>query len=155
LETPEGAAFYPIYSTARAEGVQCLWHFGDTQILNTTDLFGGDSTIEYGALLETFFPGLGFRFENFRSAVTDNPCPYALKGSAQRSHSSPSDSARGDTYRRDFDGRGGGKSGERRPPVSEANGNADALTDILVGAVPQIEFGAGRDDQRILNGWYQ
>jgi hypothetical protein len=73
---PQGAAFYPIYSTAGAEGVVCLWHFGDTQIADTTDLFGGDSTIEYGSLLDTFFPTLGFQFDNYRNIVEDNPCPY-------------------------------------------------------------------------------
>jgi hypothetical protein len=75
---PQGAAFYPIYSTAKAGflNLSCVWHFGDTQIANTNNLFGGDSAAEYGALLETFFPGLGFRFENYHNSVDNNPCEY-------------------------------------------------------------------------------
>jgi hypothetical protein len=75
---PSGAQFYPIYSTASA-GISCVWHFGDTQIANTTNLFGGDSIAEFGSLLETFFPGLGFRFENYRNVLTTNPCQYVPK----------------------------------------------------------------------------
>src|ERR1700678_2981437 len=75
---PEGAAFYPIYSTASAGAVSCVWHVGDTQIANTSDLFGGDSTVEYGPLLDTFFAGLGFRFENYQNPLDDNPCPYLV-----------------------------------------------------------------------------
>ena len=75
---PQGAAFYPIYSTAKAGllNLSCVWHFGDTQIANTNNLFGGDSAVEYGALLETFFPGLGFRFENYHNTLDNNPCEY-------------------------------------------------------------------------------
>lgn len=75
---PDGAQFYPIYSSAKAGPVSCVWHFGDTQIANTFNLFGGDSTAEYGPLLETFFPGLGFRFENYRNVLSNNPCQYAI-----------------------------------------------------------------------------
>jgi hypothetical protein len=75
---PQGAQFYPIYSAAQAGPVSCVWHFGDTQITGTTNLFGGDSTAEYGPLLETFFPGLGFRFENYQNALDNNPCQYAV-----------------------------------------------------------------------------
>jgi hypothetical protein len=75
---PQGAAFYPIYSTASAGflNLSCVWHFGDTQIANTNNLFGGDSVAEYGPLLDTFFPGLGFRFENYHNTVSNNPCEY-------------------------------------------------------------------------------
>jgi hypothetical protein len=73
---PSAAEFYPIYSTASAGRLSCVWHFGNTQIENTTDLFGGNAAAEYGALLETFFAGLGFRFENFQDVLSDNPCLY-------------------------------------------------------------------------------
>jgi hypothetical protein len=75
---PMGAAFYPIYSTSKAGllNLSCVWHFGDTQIANTKSLFGGDSAAEYGALLDTFFPGLGFRFENYHNTLDNNPCQY-------------------------------------------------------------------------------
>ena len=75
---PQGAAFYPIYSTAHAGVVSCVWHFGDTQIANTSDLFGGDSTAEFGSLLDLFYPGLGFRYENYRKVLDNNPCPYLV-----------------------------------------------------------------------------
>ena len=75
---PQGALFYPIYSTSKAGplNLSCVWHFGDTQIANTNNLFGGDSTAEFGALLDTFFPGLGFRFENYHNTLANNPCQY-------------------------------------------------------------------------------
>ena len=81
---PNGAQFYPIYSTASSGPVSCVWHFGDTQIANTTDLFGGDSTAEFGPLLNTFYPGFGgpvdfgFDFENYHRTLANNPCEYAV-----------------------------------------------------------------------------
>jgi len=73
---PEGATFYPIYSSAQAGPVSCVWHFGDTQIAGTTDLYGGDATAEYGYLIDIFFAGLGFRFEDYRNVLDGNPCQY-------------------------------------------------------------------------------
>lgn len=75
---PTGAAFYPIYSSAAAGAVSCVWHFGDTQIADTKNLFGGNSTAEFGPLLNTFFPGLGFRDENYRNVLSNNPCQYRV-----------------------------------------------------------------------------
>jgi hypothetical protein len=75
---PSAAQFYPIYSNASAGRVSCVWHFGDTMIPNTTNLFGGSAATEYGSLLDTFFPGLGFRLENYRNVLATNPCPYVL-----------------------------------------------------------------------------
>jgi hypothetical protein len=81
---PNRAQFYPIYSAAQAGPVSCVWHFGDTQIPNTTDLFGGDSTAEFGTLLKTFYPGFGgpvdfgFDFENYHRTLDNNPCQYAV-----------------------------------------------------------------------------
>jgi hypothetical protein len=75
---PSAAQFYPLYSNAHAGVVSCVWHFGDTMIPNTTNLFGGSAASEYGALLDTFFAGLGFRFENYRNVMATNPCPYVL-----------------------------------------------------------------------------
>jgi len=75
---PSAAQFYPIYSNAHAGIVSCVWHFGDTMIPNTTNLFGGSAATEYGSLLDTFFAGLGFRFENYRNVLTTNPCPYVV-----------------------------------------------------------------------------
>ena len=72
---PSAANFYPIYSAAKSL-LSCNWHFGDTQIVGTTNLFGGDAAAEYGAILDTFFPGLGFRFENYRNVLSNNPCEF-------------------------------------------------------------------------------
>lgn len=74
---PSAAEFYPIYSAANSF-LSCDWHFGDTQIESTTNLFGGNAAVEYGAILDTFFPGLGFRFENYRNVLSDNPCEFVV-----------------------------------------------------------------------------
>jgi hypothetical protein len=43
------------------------------------NLFGGSAATEYGSLLDTFFPGLGLRFENYRNVLTTNPCPLVVR----------------------------------------------------------------------------
>ncbi|HKV55230.1 MAG TPA: hypothetical protein VJN94_11395 [Candidatus Binataceae bacterium] len=73
---PTGAQFYPIYSSANINFLSCVWHFGDTQIAGTTNLYGGDSVAEYGSLLQEFYPGLGFRDENYRQVLNNNPCEF-------------------------------------------------------------------------------
>ena len=74
---PSAAAFYPIYSASNPF-FSCNWHFGDTQIEGTANLFGGDAAAEYGPILDTFFPGLGFRFENYRNVLSHNPCAFVM-----------------------------------------------------------------------------
>lgn len=83
VNPPRGALFYPIFSTATVGG-QCMWQFGGPSIPGTTNNFGGNSTAQYGALLNTAYPGVGgpsFRVNNFRRILDSNPCevnPTAL-----------------------------------------------------------------------------
>ena len=83
---PNGAAFYPFYSTTNANGT-CTWQEGGNFIPGTTNNFGGSSTSEYGPLLATVFPTVGAtgpttvtRFDNFNSGDIRNPCPVKGAG---------------------------------------------------------------------------
>ncbi len=90
VNPPNGASFYPIYSTATlgshedlgtgggGRGHQCVWHLGGPFIPHTTNTFGGTSTAEYGPLLLSDYPAVGgpvSRFNNFRNVLVSNPCP--------------------------------------------------------------------------------
>ena len=81
---PPGASFYPIYTTGSSTGnhsshARCVWHLGGPSIKGTTNTFGGNSTAEYGPLLQSVYPGAGgqpvFRYNNFRRVLGSNPCP--------------------------------------------------------------------------------
>jgi hypothetical protein len=91
VNPPPGANFYPIYTTGTDPGDQrgggsdnggngsCVWQFGGTHIPGTTNTFGGNSTAEFGPLLQSLYPGAGskpsFRYNNFRNVLSTNPCP--------------------------------------------------------------------------------
>ena len=53
--------------------------FGGTHLPGTQNTFGGNSTAEFGALLQSVYPGNGFvplfRYNNFRRILNSNPCP--------------------------------------------------------------------------------
>jgi hypothetical protein len=76
VNPPNGAAFYPIYST-RA-GNPCQWQLGGPNIEDTQNDFGGTSAAEYGNLYALVYPSTGFvtvsRYNNFRQALKNNPC---------------------------------------------------------------------------------
>jgi len=78
VNPPNGAQFYPLYTTASQHG-SCVWQQGGKFIPGTTNTFGGSSTTEYGPLLRTVFPDVGFTtttvIENFNSGDMRNPCP--------------------------------------------------------------------------------
>jgi len=78
VNPPNGAAFYPFYSTRQAFGT-CSWQEGGDFIPGTINDFGGSSTAEYGPLLLTIYPTTGFttlsRYNNFNSGDLRNPCP--------------------------------------------------------------------------------
>ncbi len=82
---PQGANFYPFYSTATSDG-SCVWHEGGSHIPGTTNTFGGNSHNEFGGLLLLRYPGPGGtpfpRYNNFRRVLPSNPCP-APSGAAQ------------------------------------------------------------------------
>jgi hypothetical protein len=83
VNPPNGAAFYPFYSTTNANGT-CTWQEGGPFIPGTKNDFGGSSTTEYGQLLQTVFPVAGpttiTRFDNFNSGDIRNPCPVKGAG---------------------------------------------------------------------------
>jgi len=78
VNPPAGTTFYPIYTTARADGESCVWNLGGALLPGTTNNFGGTSTSEYGPLLPLGYPAVGgvptFRFNNFRRVLNNNPC---------------------------------------------------------------------------------
>jgi hypothetical protein len=78
VNPPNGAAFYPLFTTGNANGT-CVWQQGGPFIPGTTNTFGGNSTTEYGPLLATVYPTKHFKpetlFNNFNSGKIANPCP--------------------------------------------------------------------------------
>jgi hypothetical protein len=77
VNPPNGAAFYPFFSTTFRQG-ECTWQEGGKYIPGTVNDFGGSSTAEFGSLLQVTFPVAGFttvnRFEDFNSGDLRNPC---------------------------------------------------------------------------------
>src|SRR5262249_35457065 len=55
VNPPNGANFYPLYST-NTSGGQCVWQEGGVFIPGTTNTFGGSSTTEYGPLSFITYP---------------------------------------------------------------------------------------------------
>jgi hypothetical protein len=77
VDPPNGARFYPIFSTAQNHETGCEWQFGGTHILETENTFGGRSTSEFGSILGLAFQdfaGTFTAFENFRRILDANPC---------------------------------------------------------------------------------
>jgi hypothetical protein len=80
VNPPNGAKFYPFFSTRSVAGV-CTWQEGGAFIPGTTNDFGGSSTTEFGPLLNTVYPVAGpttiTRINNFNSGDIANPCPVS------------------------------------------------------------------------------
>jgi len=77
VNPPNGANFYPWYTTASVGG-NCVWQLGGGNIPGTTNTFGGSSTTAFGPLLFFTYPGPTgpiTRTNNFRNVLTSNPCP--------------------------------------------------------------------------------
>jgi hypothetical protein len=79
VNPPPHANFYPFYSTANGPG-GCWWQQGGPYIPGTTNRFGGSAHAEYGPLRVISYPTAPFgtvttRFNDFRSAYMQNPCP--------------------------------------------------------------------------------
>jgi hypothetical protein len=78
VNPPNGAAFYPFFTTGQSRG-SCIWQEGGNFIPGTTRHFGGSSTTEFGHLLRTVYPEAGFTTQtlinNFNSGELRNPCP--------------------------------------------------------------------------------
>jgi hypothetical protein len=78
INPPNGASFYPIYTTGTADG-HCIWQEGGALLPGTTNTFGGTSQAEYGDLLVSVYPTVGNStqgiIENFHNTLPNNPCP--------------------------------------------------------------------------------
>jgi hypothetical protein len=78
VNPPNGAQFYPIFTTRVHDGT-CTWQEGGAFIPGTTNTFGGNSAAEYGPILQTVYPAAGYttitRFKHFNSGDRANPCP--------------------------------------------------------------------------------
>jgi hypothetical protein len=79
VDPPNGASFYPIYTTTTGPNRSCWWQEGGGNIPGTTNNFGGVSGLEYGGLLSSNYPVAGpsvsQRLNNFRNILSTNPCP--------------------------------------------------------------------------------
>jgi hypothetical protein len=79
VDPPNGASFYPFYTTTQASNGECLWQEGGGNIPGTTRNFGGNPNAAYGGLLESIYPTTGFTtqglFETFHRTLFANPCP--------------------------------------------------------------------------------
>lgn len=76
INPPNGASFYPFYSTGTMAG-SCVWQLGGDYIPGTTNDFGGSSTTEFGPLLYLNYPtpaGVVSRTNDFRNVLSANPC---------------------------------------------------------------------------------
>jgi len=79
---PDGAAFYPFFTTTVRDGT-CTWQEGGNFIPGTIDHFGGSARTEYGKLLRVDFPDVGANgaptlttsIEDNNSGDQPNPCP--------------------------------------------------------------------------------
>ena len=79
---PDGAAFYPFYTTTLRDGT-CTWQEGGNFIPGTINHFGGSAKAEYGQLLRVDFPVVGANgapttassIEDNNSGNQANPCP--------------------------------------------------------------------------------
>ncbi|MGH6795970.1 MAG: hypothetical protein ACREDH_12450, partial [Methylocella sp.] len=84
VNPPNGANFYPIYSTRGGDGDRdrdddgsCAWQLGGPYIPGTKNKFGGTSTAEYGALLQLTYADVGgtiSQYQDFRQILPNNPC---------------------------------------------------------------------------------
>ena len=79
VNPPPHSNFYPFYSTTRVGG-GCWWQQGGPYIPGTINRFGGSAHAEYGPLRAISYPTAPFgtvttRYNDFRSAYMQNPCP--------------------------------------------------------------------------------
>jgi hypothetical protein len=87
VNPPAGANFYPFFST-RGGKDECTWQLGGANIPGTQNTFGGNSTAEFGPLLQLAYPtntppgSVTVRYNNFRQ-VLSNACPSSGTISAE------------------------------------------------------------------------
>jgi hypothetical protein len=76
VNPPNGAQFYPFFSTTMHNG-SCTWQEGGDQIPGTINDFGGSSNAEFGPLFPAVYPtaaGATTLIDNFNSGDQANPC---------------------------------------------------------------------------------
>jgi len=72
---PQGASFYPIFSTTVDQSRVCYWQLGGPNIQGMLNNFGGTPTAEYGGPDRLFYPDFGyFSIQNYHRALDNNPC---------------------------------------------------------------------------------
>jgi hypothetical protein len=74
---PNGAQFYPIFSTTEIFPGVCAWQEGGGHIIGTKNNFGGNSTAEYGSILGLTYINLTSSIElftDYRRILPENPC---------------------------------------------------------------------------------
>ncbi len=75
VNPPQGAAFYPIFTTGGDYFHRCWWQLGGANIPSTTNTFGGTPAAEYGDLLTLAYPtpfGAIFDKGNFHRTVPNS-----------------------------------------------------------------------------------
>ncbi len=81
VDPPDGAPFYPFFTTGFHEGL-CSWQEGGNDIPGTINHFGGSAHAEFGSLLRVVFPVPGPTtidpIQDFNSGDRSNPCPIGL-----------------------------------------------------------------------------
>jgi hypothetical protein len=78
VDPPNGASFYPIFTTTTGSDHSCWWQEGGANIPGTTNDFGGIPGLEYGGLQAQTYPGVGTVqqiLETFHHTLDNNPCP--------------------------------------------------------------------------------
>lgn len=75
VNPPNGAAFYPIYSTFKIKRAGCWWQEGGAHIPDIVNDFGGTSSTEYGSTpFLVHYEGFD-RYNDFQKILSSNPCP--------------------------------------------------------------------------------
>ncbi len=87
VDPPDGAPFYPFFTTGIHDGL-CTWQEGGDFIPGTINHFGGSAHAEYGSLLRVVEPIPPFttrsRIQDFNSGDRSNACPVGLFGHGGR-----------------------------------------------------------------------
>jgi hypothetical protein len=88
VNPPNGAQFYPFFTTAVVGGGSCNWQEGGNFIPGTINHFGGSAHAEFGGLLRVLFPEPHFKtsspFSDFNSGDFSNPCQVSGFGARHR-----------------------------------------------------------------------
>ena len=82
VNPPNGASFYPIYTTKTMYGA-CYWVEGGPYIPGASHPAGSTSAQQYGGLIKLAYPSVGgilYLLEDFRNVLNNNPCTAPTVG---------------------------------------------------------------------------